>query len=67
MSICSDIYIERKEALERVYKFLMSQQEDLIRKAVNSMDNNELASQLHSEMYYYHVTGKGKLEKKYDK
>jgi hypothetical protein len=66
MSICSDVDITRQKALERVFKNLMFRQEDLIRKAVNGMSNDELASELHSEMYYYHVSGKGKLKDRWE-
>jgi hypothetical protein len=66
MSICSDIDITRKEALECVFKQLMWKQESLIRKAVNGMSNDDLASELHSEMYFYHVSGKGKLKEEWE-
>lgn len=66
MSISSDVGITRKEALERVFKRLMSKQENLIRKAVNHMTNDELASELHSDTYFYHVEGKGKLKEPWE-
>jgi len=66
MSICSDVDITREKALERVFKKLMSKQENLIRKAVNGMNNDDLASELHSEMYFYHVSGKGKLKERWE-
>ena len=66
MSICSDVGIERQKALEMVFKTIMSQQEELIRKAVNGMNNSELASELHSELYFFHVTGKGKLKESWE-
>lgn len=61
MSISADITIKRQEALERVFKRLMSQQEELVRKAVNSMSNDDLADYLDSELYFYHVEGEGRL------
>lgn len=62
MSICSDVSIKRQDAVEQVFKILMGQQEELIRKAVNGMSNLELAIELGSEIYYYTVIGKGKLK-----
>lgn len=67
MSISADITIKRQEALERVFKRLMSQQEELVRKAVNSMSNDDLAGYLHSELYFYHVEGKGRLKESWEK
>jgi hypothetical protein len=66
MSICSLVSIQRKEALERVFKKLMAQQESLIRKAVNGMDNLELGSEISTELYDYSVSGKGKLKESWE-
>lgn len=66
MSICSSVTIERKEALEKVFKKLMAQQESLIRKAVNSMDNWELGSEISNELYDYTVKGKAKLKEPWE-
>lgn len=66
MSISSDVVITRQEALERVFNDLMSEQEMLIRKAVNYMRNHELASKLHSDLYFYHVDGKGRLKEPWE-
>jgi hypothetical protein len=68
MSISSDVTITRQEALEMVFKKIMSQQESLIRKAVNSMDNYELGSELHTDMRFYDVEGdEGKLLEPWEK
>lgn len=64
MSISSYVDITRKEALDCVFKELLSQQEELLRLAVNAMSNSELASRLHSDYYFFHVSGKGQLEEK---
>ena len=62
MSICSDKTITRQDALNRVYKLLMYQQSELLGKAVNSMDNDDLAGYLHTDMTFYDVEGEeGKL------
>lgn len=55
MSICSDIYITREEAEKRVKSALLGQQERLIDLAIKSMDDSDLASELHSDMYYVNI------------
>lgn len=66
MSISSDITITRQKALEAVFKKLMYQQESLIRRAVNSMDNHDLGSELHGDMYFYNVEGEGRLKEDWE-
>lgn len=56
MSICSDVFITKEKALERVKRILLSKQEVLIDLALKSMDDFELTSYLDSEMYYYTIT-----------
>ena len=55
MSICSDIYITREEAEKRVKATLLYQQERLIELAVKSMDDSDLARELHSDTYYVNI------------
>lgn len=57
MSICSDIFISRKEARERVRRILIHEQEKLIEHAVDGMEDFELTSYLNreSEMYFYNI------------
>lgn len=66
MSISSDVTITRQKALEAVFKKLLRQQEFLIRKAVNGMRNDELGSELHSDMYFYDVKGEGRLKEEWE-
>ena len=66
MSISSDIDITREKALKRVFNILMSQQEMLVRKAVNAMSNDELASELHTDMAFYHVSGEGRIKEPWE-
>ena len=66
MSISSDVTITRQKALEAVFKKLMRRQEFLIRKAVNSMDNFELGSELHTDLRFYDVEGEGRLKEEWE-
>lgn len=66
MSISSDVSISRKKALEKVYRKLMAQHEDLVIRALNAMSNDDLAGELHCDMYFYHVDGKAKLLKRWE-
>lgn len=66
MSISSDVTITRQQALERVFKYLMYKQTRLIRRAVNGMTNDELATELHSDMYFYDVEGEGRLKEEWE-
>lgn len=66
MSICSDVDIKRQEALERIHKRLVKEYSDMMVKALNSMKNDDLGSYLHTDMYFYHVFGKGKLKESWE-
>ena len=66
MSISSDVTITRQKALEAVFKKLMYEQTRLIRRAVNGMSNDELASELHSDLYFYDVEGEGRLKEEWE-
>lgn len=66
MSISSDVDITRQEALEIVFEKLIYKQSELVKKAVNAMTNDELASELHTDLYFYHVSGKGKLKEDWE-
>lgn len=66
MSISSDVDITRQEALEIVFEKLMYKQSELVKKAVNAMTNDELANELHTDLYFYHVSGKGKLKEDWE-
>jgi hypothetical protein len=66
MSISSDVTITRQKALEAVFKKLMYKQTQLIRRAVNGMSNDDLASELHSELYFYDVEGEGRLKEEWE-
>ena len=66
MSISSDVDIPREKALRILLRQLLYEQEVIIRKALNSMTNDELACRLHSDTYFYHVSGKGKLKEAWE-
>jgi hypothetical protein len=61
MSICSDVYITKEEAIKKVTELLMYEQEKLIKKAIEAMDSWELGSYLNkdSDIYYYNVEDDG--------
>lgn len=51
MSICSSVYIERKEAEKRVKAQLIHQHELLVDNAIRAMSNSDLGYALSDEMY----------------
>lgn len=55
MRISAAVGITKEEAKRKVRSILMHQQQVLIEKAINGMDNDELASYLHSDYYFYHI------------
>lgn len=57
MSICSDVYITRQEARQKVIQKLMYDQQMLIQLAVKAMDDFELRLHLNqnSDLYYYNI------------
>jgi iron-sulfur cluster repair protein YtfE (RIC family) len=57
MSICSDVYITKEDAVDQVTKILMYEQEKLVRKAVQAMSDDELSCHLNkeSDLYYYNI------------
>lgn len=66
MSISSDVTITRQKALEAVMFQLSVNHINLIRKAVNSMTNDELAMELHNDMNFFHVEGEGILKEEWE-
>ena len=66
MSICSDIEVPRQAALKMVFEKLRLQHEYILRKAVNSMSNDELAHELNDEYNFVHVLGEGKLKEDWE-
>ncbi len=66
MSISSDVDITREKALNRVFTNLVRQQTNLVRKAVNAMTNDELASELHNDMYFFNVEGEARLKEEWE-
>lgn len=54
MSATSDIYISREEAIKMVKSRLMGDQEFLIDKAIESMNDCDLTGFLNDGDYYYY-------------
>lgn len=63
MSASSDVLITREEAEKRVESVLMSTHTVLVYQAIKGMTEEELASYLHSEYYFYHVEKKKRGKK----
>jgi hypothetical protein len=61
MGISSDVDITRDEAMKRVKRKLLYEQEKLIDLAIKGMSNGELTSELNKDgsIYYYNIV-KGK-------
>lgn len=59
MSICSDVYITKEEAVKRVKQTLLYQQEQLIESAIKGMSLFEMSHILNrdSDLYYYNIEG----------
>ena len=55
MSICSTIFISRKEAKEMALKLLMYQQQQLVENAIKSMDDFDLTLLINSDCYDYRI------------
>jgi len=57
MSICSDVYITKVEACKRVKSMLMYEQETLIDKAMEAMNEWDLVGYLNrdSDLIYYNI------------
>lgn len=63
MSISSDVYITKKEAIKMVTSQLLHEQKQLIKRAVKGMDDWELTNILNDyngEDYYYHIEDEGR-------
>lgn len=57
MSICSDVEISREKAEKQVADILWHNHKNLINKAVKGMSNAELTSYLHTDLYFYSISG----------
>lgn len=56
MGISSDIYITREEAEKLVTNILMGEYLLMVKKAINNMEDSELTSKLHCDMYFYNIS-----------
>lgn len=57
MSICSDVFISREEARKRVESILIDNQKELVKLAVQNMEDFDLTHYLNKDgdLYYYNI------------